>query len=282
MRPPRPPWVPKPEDTKWTCRVYIDESGQTGSRYFILGALIIPYTHIDLFNADMLAAREDTNVEKYRGDEFKVMKWTKVTRDTLQAYKNTVDAVFAFKKKHNMPAIMDMRINSLAIDTSERPLHKTGNGDRETAYEIELYFLSGVCVAKRFPDNIFSLHIDRKVFRKKLNDLQKMFNSGAHKYGARKKWPFRYINFADPETCLPLQVIDIFIGALGFKLNRHYEKATAHSPKKELCDYIWQKFKLVDPFLVRPRPDKYFFNWMHRPGIEGYKTKPFSNEPIRE
>lgn len=278
----RKPWEPLAEERDWFCDVYIDESGQNAHRYFILGALIVPYAFADRFNADILAARDGTMEPKFRGDQYKVMKWTKVSRANLQAYKNTVDATLAFKKKHNLPAIMDMRINSLAIDTSERPLHKTGKGDRETAYEVELYFLAGVCVARRFPDHLFLLHADRKFFRKKLHDLSKMMSSGAHKHGHRKKWPFRSFKFADPETCLPLQVIDIFIGALGYKLNRHYEKAEANSPKKELCDYIWEKLKLGDPFKIEPRPHKYFFNWMHRPGIEGYKRKPFQNEPVEE
>jgi hypothetical protein len=278
----RPPWKPIPEELDSFCDVYIDESGHSAHRYFILGALIIPYTHRDLFDADILAARDGTGEPKHKGDQYKVMKWTKVNRENLQAYKNTVDATLAFKRKHNMSSLKDMRINCLAVDTSARPLHKTGKGDRETAYEIELYFLTGVCVAGRFRDSLLRLHTDRKFFRKKLNELRKMMNSGALKHGHRKQWPFRHFGFGDPETSLPLQVVDIFIGALGFKLNRHYDTANPTSPKKQLCDYIWQKLKLGDPFKIEPRPHKYFFNWMHRPGIEGYKTKFYQNEPFEE
>ncbi|MBI3698884.1 MAG: DUF3800 domain-containing protein [Afipia sp.] len=275
-------WKPKPEEEAKTCLVYIDESGQSVSTYFILGALIIPYQYADKFDADILAARADTGVPSHKGDEYKVLKWEKVSRTNLQAYKNTVDAVFKFKKKHTMSLLTDMEINCLAVNTSDRPLHVIGKGDRETAYEIEMYTLLGVCVAKRFSDKIFDVCIDGKFFRKHLVELQAISNHGAHLHHHRVQWPFRKFRTGKPKWSLPLQVVDIFIGALHYKLNGHYDAPNASAAKKELHDYIWKTLDLRDPLIVLPRRTKRLMDWMHRPGPKDYKTHPFQNDAYED
>ncbi len=247
-----------------------------------MGSLIIPYQYAARFNADILAARDGTNVAKYRGEEYWVLKWEKVSKSTLQAYKNTVDAVLKFKFKHTMSLLTDMEINCLAVNTTDRPMHVIGKGDRETAYEIEMYTLLGVCVAKRFPDKIFDVCIDGKFFRKKLDELQAISNHGAHQHHHRIKWPFRKFRTSKPKWSLPLQVIDIFIGALHYKLNGYYDAPNASSAKKELHDYIWKAMGLRDPLKVLPRRTSKLMDWMHRPGPKDYKTHPFQNDGYQE
>jgi hypothetical protein len=38
-----------------------------------------------------------------------------------------------------------------------------------------------------------------------------------------------------------LQVSDILIGAIAYRLNRHYDAPNANPDKKKLCDYILEK-----------------------------------------
>jgi hypothetical protein len=44
--------------------------------------------------------------------------------------------------------------------------------------------------------------------------------------------------FADPERCQALQVVDIIVGGIAFKLNGHYDKPDANRYKRALCDYL--------------------------------------------
>ena len=74
----------------------------------------------------------------------------------------------------------------------------------------------------------------------------------------------------------------MFMGALAFRLNGHYEAENANAAKKALADHIWTVCHNRDPFIHYPRPTQYLMNWIHRPGASGNKKKPFQNEPFEE
>ena len=77
-------------------------------------------------------------------------------------------------------------------------------------------------------------------------------NFGARKYGDKREWPYRRLQFKDPEKCQALQVVDIFIGALAYRLNEHHDKSRPDSGKRQLCDYILSRAKITDP--LKPTP----------------------------
>ena len=90
-------------------------------------------------------------------------------------------------------------------------------------------------------------------------------NYGARKYGDRRVWPYRRLRFEDPERCQALQVVDIFIGALAYRLNGHYDKPNASPAKKELCDYILRMATITNPFERTPYHRRRFAV-LHRDG----------------
>ena len=247
-------WQPDDRDSKRTYDVFVDESSQTKAKYLIIGALIVPYTHRAEFDADMLAAREGTKVptQKPNGD-LEVLKWENCNKFSLDACINTAEAVYRFKKKHNLPVVQDMRMNCLAVDTHRRPTKRTGEGDPVAGLEKEFYFLGGVSVAKRFRGGLFRVFPDRSYSRKGMSELQGMFNAGAAKHDHRNDKPFRHLDFGDPEGLVGLQVVDLFIGALAYRLNGRYDAPDANAAKKKFCDHIWPLFKLGKRmhFLVR-------------------------------
>lgn len=279
----RESWKPKPDELNRFYNVYVDESSHTKFKYLVIGALAIPYTHVARFNEDMFAARDGTKTPRYKPDgELKVLKWEDCNDYTLDACINTVNAVIGFKRKHNMPAVQDMRLNCLAVDTEARPQRVIGDGDREVGYEKELYFLSGLCISNKFRDGLFRVYCDQRNSRLGLDELRGMMNNGAAKHDHRHDFPFRHISFSSPKASLPLQVLDMFMGALAYRLNRHYEAKDANSAKKTLTEHIWKVCNNRDPFVHYPRGTKYFMNWIHRPGASGNKKKPFQNEPFEE
>lgn len=279
-------WVPLPEEADKFCDVFIDESSQTGHRYLVLGALVIPYTHVDQFNADIIAARNGTKIQVYKDDgTFKVMKWDKVSKYSLDAYKAAVTATVSFKRRHNMSTLKDMGVHCVAVDTSARPLQATGEGNRDVGYDKELYFLCTVSVANRYRDKLFHLYPDRRDTAQPLKESMAILNHGVHKFASKKggseTYPFRRLKFGDPETCLGLQVVDIFIGAMAYKLNRHYEKLDANPAKKELCDHIWSLCKIEkdNPFVTLPYQTKRFMTWLHRPQAGQFVPREWSKVP---
>jgi hypothetical protein len=97
-------------------------------------------------------------------------------------------------------------------------------------------------------------------------------NAGMRKYGDYRKWPVRRLRFEDPEKCQALQVVDIFIGAIAYRLNGHYDRPEANKAKRELSDYILGRFKL-DPFITTPlyRPRR--LTIFHRPDRRDQKKR---------
>lgn len=279
----RASWKPKPEERERFYNVYIDESSHTKAKYLLWSALIVPYVFAERFEADIVAAREKTRIPAYNSDgTLKVLKWENCNNHSFEACKNTVDAVFAFKTKHKMPLRQDMRIECLAINTHERSMRRIGGGDRVAGLEKEFYFLGGVCVSRHFRDGLFVALPDRNDFKTPLQELRGMLNNGAKKHDFRKDFPFRIIDYESPQTSLSHQVVDLFMGALAYQLNGHFNKSDASEAKKELCKYIWKIFSLHPTSYVNPHRTKYFMNWIHRPGPKDHKKKPFQNEPLED
>lgn len=241
-------WTPLPHEADLFCNVYIDESSQTKHRYLVLGGLIVPLSHADLFEADIIAARESIIAPTRVDAKPRIIKWEKANAYNLSAYKKVVDAFFTFETRHRIPLRKHVDINCLVVDTSKKDLKKTGEGDVEIGFNKEVYFLTVVVIGKRFKDELFHVYPDRRTTSHKLSDAQDIMNFGARKHGDKREWPYRRLQFRDPETCQALQVVDIFIGALAYKLNGHYDKPEANKARKELCDYILARAKIANPF----------------------------------
>jgi hypothetical protein len=97
-------------------------------------------------------------------------------------------------------------------------------------------------------------------------------NAGARKYSNRTDWPYRELKFEDPEVKQSLQLVDILIGAIAYRLNGHYQKTDANPAKKKLCEYILRRAKIADPAINTPwyRPR---LTILHRDGTPRTKRK---------
>jgi hypothetical protein len=242
------PWTPLPHEADLFCNVYIDESSQTKHRYLVLGGLVVPLDWASAFDADIIAAR-DPIIAPFRADGApRVIKWEKANAYNLASYKKVVDAFFTFPARHKIPARKDIDINCVVVDTQKKDLKASGEGSVETGFNKEIYFLCVLLVGKRFKQQLFHVYLDRRSTSHKLVDAQRIMNFGTRKYGDKRPWPYRRLHFEDPEKCQALQVVDIFIGALAYRLNGHYDKPEANKAKKELSDYILQRSKIFDPF----------------------------------
>jgi Protein of unknown function (DUF3800) len=266
---PRRPWVPLPHEADLFCNVYIDESSQTKHRYLILGGLVVPLSHAKLFESDIIAAR-DPIIAPFNSDGTpRVIKWEKVKKRNVESYKKVFDAFWRFEFKHQLygPGDKHVDVHCVVVDTSKKSLRTTGAGDPETGFNIEIYFLCAALIAKRFDRELFHIYPDRRdAPPERLREAQKIMNLGVRKYGDTRDWPIRRLQYADPEYTQALQVVDIMIGALAFKLNGHYDKPEANPAKKELCDYILKtKAKIFKP-LEPTRYTKRRFTIVHRDG----------------
>jgi hypothetical protein len=260
------PWEPPPHEADLFCNVYVDESSQTKHRYLVIGGLVVPLSHAALFEADIAAARSNTFIPVHRPDGTpRVMKRQKVNQYNLDIYKKIVEVAFHFRRLRNFPARKNMGLHCVIVNTSIKPLFESGDGDIEVGFDKEFHFLCTVIVPKRYRTEFFALYPDRRHAKRPLNEARDIMNRSVYKYGDRRRGLLRVLEFKDPETCQALQVTDILIGALAYRLNGHYEAPHANRAKIALCDHIWRLCKLGDPFNTSPFHRRPFISWLHRP-----------------
>ena len=259
-------WTPLPEEADLFCNVYIDESSQTQWRYLVLGGLVVPFSHAELLETDLRAARETTNIPLTKPDGTpRVMKWEKVNAYDFAAYKTIVDTAFNFRRLRIKSSLKDMSLQCVIVDTSKKSLRTTGDGDIEVGFNKEFWFLCTVSLLKRYRKELFLIYPDRRHTNRPLWEARNIMNWGAYKYKDRRKYPFRRVRFADPEQSLALQVVDIFIGALAYRLNGHYDKPNAKAAKRELCDYIFKLCRIYNVFHTTRLYTREFLAIIHRP-----------------
>jgi Protein of unknown function (DUF3800) len=248
---PRKPWVPLPHEANLFTEVYIDESSQTKHRYLVLGALLIPLSLSSQFAADIIAARGDRFPPNRLDGTPRIFKWEKANAYNLEAYKRVANAFFRFAYTHRTaPLALKVKAHCVVVDMSIKVLHdrKFSGGDVDLGFNKDIYHLCVRDVGRRYKKELFHVYPDRRNTNMPLHESMRIMNNGMKKHGDTRPYPFRRLKFADPETSQALQVIDILIGALAYRLNGHYQKPEANPAKKVLCDFILTKARITDVF----------------------------------
>jgi hypothetical protein len=279
-------WEPRPHEADLFREVYIDESSQSDHHYLVLGGLIVPMSHSKAFEASIIASRDHIIKPSREDGTPRIIKWEKVSAYNLASYKKVVDAFFVFEqqqiridsinKTKTFTGEKHVNIHCVAVDTTKKNLKKTGDGDIDIGFNKELYFLCTNVIGKLFSRELFHLYPDRRSTRHSLAEALLIMNRGAAKYGDKRDWPYRRLRFADPENSQALQVVDIFIGALAYRLNGHYDNPKANAAKKELSDYIIKLAKMKNPFKTTPIWHPHRFSVVHRP----YDKVAFGATPV--
>lgn len=221
-------------------------------RYLVLGGLVVPLVHAAAFEADVVAARDDIIAAFSPNGTPRIIKWEKANNYNLCAYKKVVDAFFSFPQRHKLKLDKFVDVHCIVVDTTKVDLRELGDGDIDIGFNKQVYFLCTAMIGKRFKNELFHVYPDRRTTKHSLTEAQKIMNFGARKYGDKREWPYRRLRFEDPENCQALQVVDIFIGALAYRLNGHYDKQNANPGKKALSDYVLRRAKITNPFEKTP------------------------------
>jgi len=214
--------------------IYADESSQTKHRYLLLGGIILPTSHVEQFNATIAQARLP---ELPNGE----LAWTKVSRTKLAAYVRVVDAFF-----DNVEQVPHLDFHSLFLDTSKLDHKSFNQGSSEIGFNKEIYQLFSK-FRRLYRDRLFHCYPDARTTSSSTEELRLILNRGARKTGDRRDWPFRRIAFRDSAKTPALQVVDVLLGAVAFKINDHYSKPDASPAKRQLSDYVLQRAGIRDP-----------------------------------
>src|SRR5262249_10574955 len=140
------------------------------------------------------------------------VKWIKVSRTKLAAYKRIVDVLFDEADHVNF--------HSLIVDTTLVDHKRFNAGNREIGFNKEIYQLAIKC-ARLYSGLSLHLYPDQRETTQTPEDLRLILNRGCRKNGDARDWPFRRCQFRNSKTTPLLQLIDVIIGSLAFRLNGH-------------------------------------------------------------
>ncbi|GMP11861.1 DUF3800 domain-containing protein [Bradyrhizobium sp. TM239] len=202
--------------------IYADESSQNKHRYLVLGAIVIPM----LDTPDLIEAINKARLPELPQGE---AKWTKVSQAKLAAYKRITDVFFDNQERWHF--------HSLFVDTTQQNHKKFNDGDNEIGFNKELYQLANK-VGQLYSKAYFHLYPDYRDTKSTPEELRQILCHGARKRGDPRDWFVRRCQFRDSKRTMPLQLVDILIGAIAYQLNGHDRAEDANPAKVELGKYI--------------------------------------------
>jgi hypothetical protein len=238
---PRKPWEPKPEEAPRFSEVFIDETSVNGHHYLVIGGIIVARKYHPQFEDEIIAARGADLPPSSRDGTSREMKWTKVSTAKLEAYKRVVDTFFSFANK--MPiSTAHIDFHCVVVDAKI----KAGRMN-EAGYNKEIAVL-GQKLVRNYRNGLFRLHLDFRTTSEPLKPIQDRMNHIANKYIGKKDWPFRLLQFEDSKHFQTLQVADLLLGAIAFRLNGFDKAKGASDAKIKLADYFLKKARVADVF----------------------------------
>ena len=240
---PRKPW-----ERPTTYNVYIDESSQTKLHYLVLGGLVVPKPFAANFETAIVEARGPRYPAVGADGRQHAMKWERAkSRNDLVAYKRVIDTFWQYPTKSRMPVGMDLNIHCVAVDMTKRDNRKYSFGNADIGFSKDLNCLAVSIIGRQYRLAKFHLYPDRRTTNQSLMTGLNIMNNTCAQYEDENRFsPFEKMDWAECEDLQALQIVDIVIGALAYKLNGHYDKPEANKTKKALCEHILARAKICD------------------------------------
>tara|TARA_R110002096_G_scaffold82336_4_gene191629 strand:- start:1399 stop:2061 length:663 start_codon:yes stop_codon:yes gene_type:complete len=166
------------------------------------------------------------------------LKWSKVSKAKLPAYKEYID-IFFNNTNH-------MSFHGLLVDTQKIDNKRFNGGDHEVGFQkmlFQLLFKFGKVHRDSLPIHCY-LH--QRSSTQPLKKLQDILNNSFKKKYESDQEPYEKINYIPLVASDILQLNDILLGALAAQKNGHHLKPKASPAKKELGSYILHKSDVSD------------------------------------
>jgi hypothetical protein len=261
VKPLNPPELAEVEE------IYIDETSQNGigHRFLIMGGIILPINLSRQFEQDIIQARWPRLAwrlnKKMQPTE---IGWNDVSKGDFPAYKKVVDAYFSFAKRHNVDRL---EFFGSIVDTHVRGRRYSGQSG-ELGFDREIYFHC-MSIARRHRHRIFHVYLDeRSTACSTPANTQNILRAGMRidAYNRGRDRTFRRVQYRRSNDVQALQISDLFIGAIAYRLNRHYDQPGG-ADKKLLCEYILRLGKFWDyikPASFREKGTVPFVVWFRK------------------
>lgn len=222
-------------DEREISEIYLDESSQNRHEYLILGGLILHKSCTPRFNELIAEARKPEL-------PFGEMKWAKVSRSKLGAYKRVIDVFFDGDRD-----CLPMEFHSLVVHMPKLRDNLFNKGSREIGFNKDVYQLC-MKFGRLYRQRLFHVYPDERATRSSTEELRSILNFGIRKKGDLRDWPFRRLHFQDSKRQYPLQLVDLLTGAIAYRLNKHHMEPSASEPKTFLSEHVLRRARIADVF----------------------------------
>lgn len=233
--------------------IWGDESSQNGHHYMVLGTIWQNPNYAAEFERDIQTIKRNSKFDK----EF---HWQELKGHQLQAYKDLVDV---FREYMNQGLL---KFRALVVDQTDK-MHKIYSGDDELHYYKMFFWL----IYKRLLcQNTYDIFLDQKnnSVPGRLSDLQNALNKkidkDCHYNGMNSLRKRNIVRRVEPRdgSQIPLQLADVFAGAIAYVRNGHFKSnPSKNNAKSRLVLYIEEQlgFSLNDCHL--PHENQGFNIW---------------------
>lgn len=237
-------------DVREVYELYIDESSQTKHRFLVLGGIIVEAPLTSSLEEELSLARRP---ELPAGE----LGWTKVSRTKLDGYKRFVDVFF-----NNRYRVRPLEFHSLVVDMHRVRDKDFNQGSREVGFNKEIFQLC-TKFARLYPQRFFYTYLDSRQTKSSTEELRLILNRHRAKRGDPRDWPFRRIHFRDSSKLQILQLVDVLLGGIAYRVNGHHLAADASPAKVELSRHILERAGIVNVAIDTPIRGK-FTVWHRR------------------
>jgi hypothetical protein len=242
---PRKPWVPHPDEAKFFHHIYIDESSQNDHDYMVIGGIVIPMAFAKKLEEEIENAKPPYWRGRGKKGHPREVGWKFISNGSYERYRKIVEAYADFSYRH-VGSTKNAGITQMfysVVNLNVRGRRYTGNARASIAFERELYFHC-LSIDRRDRRYLWHIYPDDRSTKSKGYKLATIISRGMAKHGNHKPWPARRLSYRNSYDLQALQISDIVAGAIAFYLNGSYHKPNANKDKKQLCDYIFDRFKL--------------------------------------
>jgi len=228
--------MPRPIETNLLEDVFIDETSQSGHRFLVLGGLTIPYYLSEEFDAYIAKART-RKLALRLNDKMALseMGWNDIGKGDFDVYQKVMEAYFSFAQTRLKTTLTKFEFHCSVIDTHTRGRHYSGKRG-ELGFNREIYFHC-MTIARRHRYNLFNVYPDERSTDQSMEQMRKILNYGARREDRARPTAFRRLQFRKSHESQAIQISDLIIGAVAYRLNGHYDRPGGDD-KKALCEYI--------------------------------------------
>lgn len=236
-----------------TFAFFADESGITNARYSLVGGTAIKTIFLEPMYERIWELRQ-----KHR--MFAEFKWSKVSNQKLDAYRDLVGLYF------DMLGRGFLSFHVTTFDNHKWKHQIYNDGDPDIGLSKNYYQLILHQFIKQYGD-LASLYVclDRRLSSTPLNKLQRMLNFAAGKDYGLTFGPVRVLESRDSKKDDMLQINDVILGAVSaFKNSRHLEEGT-RAAKVDLANYVFANSGLGSFDKNSPPQSRSFTLWNRNP-----------------